>query len=129
MALAQWLAGPLVMASPTLGRISADAVEHSVTSVVPPTAEWIYLPMQPAGLAAAARSQFLSFGTPVTMPEANQCGRVIYADMHVQTVGRRRRGGDDSDPGKPFPSGCKTNASTPQMKALEFLFFELGACR
>jgi hypothetical protein len=34
-----------------------------------------------------------------------------------------------ADPSKPFPSGCKTNASSPQMKALEFLFFELGACR
>jgi len=126
MALAQWLAGSLVMASPTIGRISADGVEHTVTSVVPPTVEWMYLPNNPQNSQRAV--PLLSFGTPVTMPEANQCGRVIYTDLHVQqSVGST--GGDDSDPSKPFPSGCKTNASTPQTKALEFLFFELGACR
>jgi len=29
---------------------------------------------------------------------------------------------------KPFPTECKTNAMTPQGKALEFMFFDLSAC-
>ena len=64
--------------------------------------------------------QTLSFQTPVPMPAAQQCGKVLFPDVHVkQGVGGA--GGDDSEPTKPFPSGCRTNASTPQMKALEHL--------
>ena len=56
-----------------------------------------------------------------------QCGKVVFTDIHIQkSVGNT--GGDDSDPDKPFPSGCKTNAMSPQAKALEFLFFDLSAC-
>jgi hypothetical protein len=124
MALAQWLAGPAVNASTTLGQISLNGVEHSVTSVNPPTTEWLYV--TGSGLNSRA-VPFLSFQTPVPMPAAQQCGKVMFADMHVQTS-LGDGGGDDSDIGKPFPSGCKTNMMTPQMKALEFLFFDLGAC-
>jgi len=129
-AFADWLAGPIVMASPTRGQIAVAGLEHSVTGVVPPTTEWIYLASNPQA-SNQRSSQYLSFNTPVGTPEANQCGRVIFTDMHVkQSVSTvAGAGGDDSDPGKPFPSGCKINAGTPQMKALEFLFFELGACR
>jgi hypothetical protein len=63
------------------------------------------------------------------MPPANQCGKVLFADPHIkERYTLDSSGGDDSDPSKPFPSGCKTNASTPTMKALEFLFFDLDAC-
>jgi hypothetical protein len=127
MALAQWLAGPAVMASTTLGRITASGVEHSVTGVNPPTMEWLYLPTDAQRPRA---SEYLSFNTPVGAVEAQQCGKVLFADVHVQnsvdTIAAA--GGDDSDPNKPFPSGCKINAMTPQMKALEFLVFDLGAC-
>jgi hypothetical protein len=72
-------------------------------------------------------SQYLSFNTPVGTPEAMQCGKVAFMDMHIEdSLGGA--GGDDSDPSKPFPSGCKTNANTAMMKALEFLFFDLDAC-
>jgi hypothetical protein len=131
MALAQWLAGPAVMASTTLGRITADGLEHSVTGVNSPTNEWIYLPMNPQDSQHRRSSQFLSFNTPVGMPEAQQCGKALFTDVHIKQSASTvagSGGGDDSDPSKPFPSGCKTNAMTPQMKALEFLFFDLGAC-
>jgi hypothetical protein len=48
--------------------------------------------------------------------------------MHVKVTAASGGGGDDSDPSKPFPSGCKTNDMTPQQKAVEFLLFDLGAC-
>ena len=131
MALAQWLAGPIVAASTTPGLITVAGSEHSVTSVNPPTTEWIYLPRNPLDTGGMRRSeQYLSFNTPVGMPEANQCGKVVFTDIHIKesvsTISGA--GGDDSDPSKPFPTGCKTNMMTPQMKALEFLFFDLGAC-
>jgi hypothetical protein len=128
MALAQWLNGPGVNASPTLGQITVNGPEHTVTSVNPPTTEWIYLPSNPSDTPQMRRSvQYLSFNTPVGAPEATQCGRAVFTDIHIKTsVGAT--GGDDSSPAKPFPTGCKTNESSPQGKALEFLFFDLSAC-
>jgi hypothetical protein len=129
MALAQWLAGPVVAASPRPGFITVAGLEHSVTSVTPPTTEWIYLPMNPRA-SNMRSSQYLSFNTPVGTPEAMQCGKAVFTDIHIkQSVSTiSGAGGDDSDPGKPFPSGCKTNMMTPQAKALEFLFFDLTSC-
>ncbi len=136
MALAQWLNGPVVNASPVLGQITVSGSEHSVTAVNPPTTEWIYLPSNPADAQKRRSVQYLSFNTPTTVAEANQCGRVVFTDIHIQkSVGAT--GGDDSDPTKPFPSGCKTtdgtvggtpNETSPQGKALEFLFFDLSSC-
>jgi hypothetical protein len=120
MALAQWLNGPMVNASPALGQLPVRGSEHSVSTVVPPTVEYLTYNSPRA-------AQYLSFNTPVGTPEAMQCGKVVFTDIHIQTsVGST--GGDDSDPSKPFPSGCKTNEMSPQAKALEFLFFDLSSC-
>jgi hypothetical protein len=130
MALAQWLAGPIVMASPTLGHITAAGLEHSVTAVTAPTTEWIYLPMNPRDSMHRRSEQYLSFNTPVGTPEAMQCGKAVFTDIHIkQSVASiSGAGGDDSDPSKPFPMGCKPSMMTPQAKALEFLFFDLTSC-
>ena len=124
MALAQWLGGPSVNASTTLGQIQLAGSEHSVVSLDPAMTEWIYVPNSPPNNHT---TQVLSFQTPLSMPAAQQCGKVLFADTHLQKADGTG-GGDDSDPSKPFPYGCRTNAMTPQMKALEFLFFDLGAC-
>ena len=100
MALAQWLAGPIVAASPTLGQITVSGAEHSVTSVNPPTTEWIYLPNNPAENKRS--SQYLSFNTPVGTPEAMQCGKAVFTDIHIKTsvgtTGRRRLGPQQAVP-------------------------------
>jgi len=124
LALAQWLATPAVGASTTLGQLAVSGSEHSVNTVNMPTSEWLYY-------SSPRSSQYLSFNTPVAAPEANQCGKVVFTDIHIQksiSVGGVTTGGDDSDPDKPFPSGCKTNMMSPQAKALEFLFFDLTSC-
>jgi hypothetical protein len=128
MALAQWLNLQAVSASPILGQITVNGSEHSVTSINPPTTEWIYLPSNPSDTAQSRRSvQSLSFNTPVGAPPSMQCGRATFIDPHVKaSVGTG--GGDDSDPGKPFPTGCRTNEMSPLQKAIEFLFFDLSAC-
>jgi hypothetical protein len=130
LALAQWLAGPIVAASTTLGTITVAGSEHSVTGINPPTTEWIYLAHNPNDSQMRRSEQYLSFDTPVGTPEAQQCGKVVFTDIHIkQSVSTiSGAGGDDSDPSKPFPSGCKTNMMTPQAKALEFLFFDLTSC-
>jgi hypothetical protein len=124
LALAKWLNGPMVNASPTLGQLAVSGSEHSVNTVNAPTSEWLYY-------SSPRSSQYLSFNTPVGTPEAMQCGKVVFTDIHIQksiSVGGVTTGGDDSDPSKPFPSGCKTNMMSPQAKALEFLFFDLTSC-
>ena len=125
MALAQWLNGPVVNASPTLGQLAVSGSEHSVNTV--------NAAHDASGCTTRrrARPQYLSFNTPVGTPEAMQCGKVVFTDIHIQksiSVGGVTTGGDDSDPSKPFPSGCKTNMMSPQAKALEFLFFDLTSC-
>jgi hypothetical protein len=127
MALAQWLAGPVVMASPTLGTISVAGLEHSVTAVTAPTTEWIYLPTNTRDPQMRRSVQYMSFNTPVGTPDAMQCGKAVFTDIHIKQS-LNGGGGDDSDPSKPFPMGCKTNMMTPQAKALEFLFFDLTSC-
>ncbi len=127
MALSQWLAGPVVMASTTAGRITVAGLEHSVTAVNPPTTEWLYFAMNPRESMHRRSEQYLSFNTPVGTPEAMQCGKAVFTDIHIKQS-LNGAGGDDSDPDKPFPMGCKTNAMTPQAKALEFLFFDLTSC-
>ena len=126
MALAQWLAGPIVAASPTLGQITVSGAEHSVTSVNPPTTEWIYLPNNPAETKAVRAIPELQHTGRNARGDAVREGRV-HRHPH-QANCRHSTGGDDSDPTKPFPSGCKPSMMSPQAKALEFLFFDLTSC-
>src|SRR4029079_8169623 len=104
MALAQWLNTAPVGASPLLGQLAVSGSEHSVNTVNAPTTEWIYY-------SSPRSSQYLSFNTPVGTPEDMQYWKVVFTDTHIKnpiTAGGAPAGGDASDPGKPFPSGCKT---------------------
>jgi hypothetical protein len=125
LAFAQWLQGSLVGATTTLGQLSVSGAEHSVTAVTSPTVEWLSMSPNPSNNQHSSHA--LSFNTPMTDPEAQQCGRSAFADLHVKfPVGST--GGDDSDISKPFPTGCKTNDMSPQQKALGFLIFDLSGC-
>ena len=89
--------------------------------------EWIYLPSNPRD-AHGARSSTSASTRRSARPRRCSAGRQC-SPTSTSEVGRRHgAGGDDSDPGKPFPTGCKTNMMTPQAKALEFLFFDLTSC-
>jgi hypothetical protein len=76
-----------------------------------PTTRWLY------ASGATPASHYLSFQTPVGVPQQQQCGKVVYAGMHVSS----------GSVGTTFPSSCSANF-TPDEKALVFLLFDLTTC-
>jgi hypothetical protein len=131
VALADWLM--LTGASTVRTQLNIYQGQHSVAGVVAPTQAWITVPQNPNDTASPKRPaiQYMSFNTPVPVPEASKCGRVVLTDVHINmsvTVNGVSTGGDNSDPSNPFPSGCSAKPMNPQTKALEFLFFDLSSC-
>ncbi len=108
-AFAEWLLK--VQASTTLGQITLDEKIPNVSAVAPKTTRWLY------ASGASPTTHYLSFDTPVGVDPALQCGRVVYAGLHVAS------GAVNAS----FPSGC-TAGLTPDEKALVFLLFDLGSC-
>jgi hypothetical protein len=122
-ALADWLINN--GASTTRGQISLVMGQHSVAAVNAPAARrWIWVPQNTNDSAKRESTQYLTFNTPVESAAANQCGRVVFTDVHV-SLGS----GDSSHPETPFPMGCTAPLTlTAQEKALEFMFFDLSSC-
>jgi len=118
MALSNWLGS---LGALTGGQISLTAVVHSIDGVIAPSQRWIY--------TSDGRTQYMTFNTPMEAPEAAQCGRVVFTDVHVGT-GSGSGGAPDIATGKaPFPTDCSmSTAMSPQEKALEFMFFDLSSC-
>ncbi|MGE0868120.1 MAG: hypothetical protein AB7P03_06155 [Kofleriaceae bacterium] len=111
-AFAEWLVN--AGASPSLGVIELGHKTWDAGSVVAPTTRWLYSPSANGGLET---TNYLSFDTPVGAMPAQQCGKVVFAGMHVSS----------GTVGTSFPSGC-TAAFTADEKALVFLLFDLSAC-
>jgi N-acetylneuraminic acid mutarotase len=114
--LAQWLKLPAVGASTTLGQIPIDTLRRDFTSAVAPTQNWMTV-NQPT----ANTKMHLTFNTPLGVSSANQCGRVVFSDFHVE---------DRTSTGTQFayPAECSNVAMTPQEKLLEFMMFDLASC-
>jgi hypothetical protein len=108
--LAQWLQS--VGASTVVGQITLDQKTPSVSEVNPPTTRWLY-----SSAPSNPTTHYLSFQTPVGAEPENQCGKVVYAGLHVAS----------GTVNASFPSGC-SGAFTPDEKALVFLLFDLSAC-
>ncbi|MGE0548358.1 MAG: carboxypeptidase-like regulatory domain-containing protein [Kofleriaceae bacterium] len=111
-AFAEWLVE--TGASQVYGEVPLQSRSNDVSTIVAPTQRWLY--SRPVGMAAPT-TDFLSFETPVGAPSGEQCGKVVFAGMHVSA------GSVDSN----FPVSC-TAEFTPNEKALAFLLFDLGSC-
>jgi hypothetical protein len=117
VALAQWLQQAAVAASTTLGQIPVNVVRNDFDSVIAGQ-QWMYSTHPPN---AAAFPMHYTFNTPPTAAPANQCGRVVFSDFHVENSGGSKN--------VTFPTECNGNsAMTPQEKLLEFMLFDLTSC-
>ena len=110
-ALADWLFN--VGASTTRGKLSIEEGKHTVNAVKDGvSSRWIY-GEKPTSV------QYFTFNTPIGKPAEEQCGRVVFSDIHVSS-------GDAVN--EDFPTGCTTSSLSPQEKALLFMLFDLSAC-
>jgi hypothetical protein len=110
-ALSEWMVN--VGGSTKAGEFVLSAGQHTVDAVNTTTSQrWIYGTAGPSVM-------YFTFNTPVGAKPEEQCGRVVFSDIHVSS-------GDDV--GAAFPSGCKTKDLSPQEKALEFMLFDLSSC-
>ncbi|EYF06508.1 carboxypeptidase-like regulatory domain-containing protein [Chondromyces apiculatus] len=120
-ALSDWLVN--VEASQTPGEIQVLDPQHSILTVNDQlTTRWAYseAPHDPG-------VQYFTYNTPLIKADGtpeepeNQCGRVVYTDIHVSS-------GDYPGDSYPFPQGCITNELSAQEKVLMFMLFDLSAC-
>lgn len=119
--LAQWLLA--VGASAVPGEIVVQEAQHTVTAIDAAVAKrWIHQDLTANGTPSV---QSFSFTAPVEAAPAQQCGRVVFSDIHVVPA-------DSSSSGPPgFPSGgCHTplDQLAPQDKALLYAIFDLDRC-
>jgi len=112
--LAQWL--QTVGASTTLGQIPVQVIRKDQNGVIAPTQSFLNLKTSPSGVVTE-NIQF-TFNTPVGAPTANQCGRVLFNEYHVEN--------NSVNPGTIFPAECSNAAMTPQEKLLEYDLFDLS---
>jgi hypothetical protein len=111
MTFATWLQN--VGASTVFGKINLNDTITNASAVNPPSTRWLY------SSSATQQPYYLSFKTPVGTPEDMQCGKVVYAGMHINQA--------TSTVDSSFPARCSAGL-TPDEKALIYLLFDLGAC-
>jgi hypothetical protein len=122
-ALADWLVN--TGASTTRGKLQVFQGQYSVEAVTPPyTQRWIYYDAE----VARPGVEYMTMNTPVESPADQQCGRVVFTDVHVVSSEAGGAVPDVSSPDKLFPTGCTSTTLSPQEKALEFMLFDLSSC-
>ncbi len=115
-AMKEWLVN--VGASTTPGQLPIKESKHNIDAVRKTKGtQWITMSNSEAGGATAVG--YLSFNTPISAPDDQKCGKVVYSDLHVSSGDQRA---------KPWPDGCIQPDLSPQEKALEFMLFDLSAC-
>ncbi|AFL88224.1 hypothetical protein Terro_1937 [Terriglobus roseus DSM 18391] len=107
--LSDWL--QVVGASTSPGQVNLQEISPAITGVNAPTQVWLTLNSPSQGNPV----QQFTFNTPVG--SANQCGRVLFNEYHVESPA--------VSPAKAFPTECSKGAMTSQEKLLEYSLFDL----
>ena len=109
MALADWL--EFVDGSSPHGQFSVvDGRRHTQTTSADARI-WVRRTPDPI---------YFSFNAPIGLPDDQQCGRMVFSDIHVSAGA--------GDPNGSFPSTCSNNPLSEQEKALIFMLFDLSSC-
>jgi hypothetical protein len=118
MVFAKWLEVTRAQSAP--GQILIEAPRHDIhaNGVNAPAQRWIYSNAP----APTGTTQHYTFNTPRASAEAQQCGRVLFTDFHVNDSS----GAVTTD--KVFPTECDDMPMSPQEKVLEFMLFDLASC-
>ena len=109
-ALAEWLA--FVDGSSAFGHFFVNEGRQHTLSVNQMLARiWV---------TWAGKTEYFSFNAPIGAPEDQQCGRMVFSDIHVSSGA--------GNPSGSFPSACANTPLTEQEKVLLFMLFDLSAC-
>lgn len=118
-ALAKWLVN--VGASTTLGTLDITGPRDNIQEVsATASREWITVNNPNAMNSKSV--QYMSFNTPIGVPEAQVCGRAVFTGLHVSNLLEDR----PQPPG--FPGLCENTELSPEEKAVAFMLFDLSAC-
>jgi hypothetical protein len=116
-ALAHWLGGNGALVG---GELPIQGARHNADVGPGNTASQPWIVADQVGLSPNA-TQYFTFNTPLGAAPADQCGQVVYTDLHVGAAS-----GDDSS--QPVPAGCAQVDLSPQERAIEFVLFNLSSC-
>jgi hypothetical protein len=117
-ALEQWLTNVGALSG---GRLSITAARHNADVTAAHTSSQAWIKAE-SGKSVGA-TEYFTFNTPVGTAPADQCGRVVYSDLHVGAAS-----GDYGGLSTTTPDGCSTADLSAQEKALEFMLFDLSSC-
>jgi hypothetical protein len=112
---------------PAPGEIVLQSIFENVETVHPGTTRWIYGTPDGKPLSGPDyTTKYLSFNTPFSANldagTVTQCGRAVFADIHVSIAWRA------AVLPSAFPMGCNGPPKSQQVSAFEFLFFDLSSC-
>lgn len=120
-ALAKWLVN--VNASTALGNMDVLYPRDNIQAVNPEVArEWITV-NNPNFPDAPKAVQYMSFNTPIGVPEEQICGRAVYTNLHVAAVDNNNTLNELG-----FPASCEVRDLSAQEKAVAFMLFDLSSC-
>ena len=110
MALAEWMAF-VGNPSNSFGRFQVNEGRRHTTSTGPLARIWVRFMSTPI---------YFTFNTPLAAPEEEQCGKMVFSDIHASSSAGNANGS--------FPTACSSNPLSDQEKALIFLLFDLSSC-
>jgi|HubBroStandDraft_6_1064221.scaffolds.fasta_scaffold87296_2 hypothetical protein len=124
-ALAHWLAGAGALTAGHELPIVDPRYNAHVGAMNTASQPWIVADQKATSPGA---TQYFSFDTPLGAAPVDQCGQVVFTDIHVGAASH-----DDTMVVPPqtvptVPTECANGDLSPQEKALEFLVFNLSSC-